>query len=249
MSGVRTNRSTRRAPSLTIAVGLVLLLAFLYWTQAVLIPVALAILITFVLSPVAVALEQAGLSRAASVMVVIVLSVCLLGTIGWIVGSQVTSLAAELPKYRSNITQKIRDLRRLGKGGAIETFQETFEEAKDEFERGDTPPKASRPPPAVIQAEPAASWQSPYVGPLAKTFGSAGLVFGLLIFMLAQREELRNRLIRVVGYAHLTVTTKALEDASLRISRYLLMQITINGCFGLIVGVALFLIGLPYAFL
>jgi AI-2E family transporter len=82
-----------------------------------------------------------------------------------------------------------------------------------------------------------------------KPIASAALVFGLLIFMLAQREELRNRLIRVVGYAHLTVTTKALEDAGERITRYLLMQITINGCFGLIVAVALFVIGLPYAFL
>jgi hypothetical protein len=88
-----------------------------------------------------------------------------------------------------------------------------------------------------------------YLDPLVKPIASAGLVFGLLIFMLAQREELRNRLIRFVGYGHLTITTKALEEAGQRISRYLLMQITINGCFGLIIGVALFLIGLPYAFL
>jgi AI-2E family transporter len=84
---------------------------------------------------------------------------------------------------------------------------------------------------------------------VVKPIASAALVFGLLIFMLAQREELRNRLIRVVGHAHLTVTTKALEDAGQRITRCLLMQITINGCFGLIVAVALFMIGLPYAFL
>jgi hypothetical protein len=94
----------------------------------------------------------------------------------------------------------------------------------------------------VVQAQ-------PLVPLLVKPLAGAALMFGLLIFMLAQREELRNRLIRVVGYAHLTVTTKALEDAGLRITRYLLMQITINGCFGLIVAMALFLIGLPYAFL
>jgi hypothetical protein len=93
-----------------------------------------------------------------------------------------------------------------------------------------------------VQAQP--------VGPLlVKPLAGAALVFGLLIFMLAQREELRNRLIRVVGFAHLTVTTKALEDASLRITRYLIMQIIINSCFGLLVAMALFLIGLPYAFL
>jgi predicted PurR-regulated permease PerM len=137
----------------------------------------------------------------------------------------------------------------MGKGGAIEQFQETVEEAKDEFEKGDTPRKSTEQPPAAVQTEPATSWRSLNLGPLVKPFASAGLVLGLLIFMLAQREELRNRLIRVVGYTHLTVTTKALEDAGRRITRYLLMQITINGCFGLIVAVTLFLIGLPYAFL
>jgi predicted PurR-regulated permease PerM len=154
---------------------------------------------------------------------------------------QITTLAAELPKYRNNIIQKVRYLRSMGKDSALEKFQETVEDAKDEFEKGDPPLKSSKQPSTVVQAEPLAS--------LVKPLASAGLVFGLLIFMLAQREELRNRLIRVVGYAHLTVTTKALEDAGLRITRYLFMQLTMNGCLGLIVAVALFLIGLPYAFL
>jgi predicted PurR-regulated permease PerM len=190
---------------------------------------------------VTTSLQQAGLGRAPSVTVVIVLTLCLLGAMGWIVAAQVTSLAAELPKYRANIIQEVRDLRRMGKGGALEKFQETVEEAKDEFEKGDAPLKSTKQAPAVVQAAPLAS--------VVKPIASAALVFGLLIFMLAQREELRNRLIRVVGHAHLTVTTKALEDAGQRITRCLLMQITINGCFGLIVAVALFMIGLPYAFL
>jgi predicted PurR-regulated permease PerM len=237
----RASSGGPRARSLTIGLGFFLLVASLYWAQAVLIPVALAILLTFVLNPVTTALQQAGLGRAPSVVVVIVLTLCLLGAMGWIVTAQVTSLAAELPKYRANIIQKVRDLRRMGKGGALEKFQETVEEAKDEFEKGDAPLKSTKQAPAVVQAAPLAS--------VVKPIASAALVFGLLIFMLAQREELRNRLIRVVGYAHLTVTTKALEDAGERITRYLLMQITINGCFGLIVAVALFVIGLPYAFL
>jgi predicted PurR-regulated permease PerM len=229
------------APSLTVAAGFVLLVACLYWAQAVLIPIALAILLTFVLGPATTALQRAGLGRATSVALVMVFVVCLLGAVGWIVAGQITTLAAELPKYRHNIIQKVRDLRSMGKGSALEKFQETVEEAKDEFEKGDPPLKSTQQPATVVQAEPLAR--------LVKPLAGAGLMFGLLIFMLAQREELRNRLIRVVGYAHLTVTTKALEDASLRITRYLLMQITINGCFGLIVAMALFLIGLPYAFL
>ena len=242
-------RASDRLSSVTITVIFVLIIASLYWAQALLIPVALAILLTFVLSPAAIALQQIGLGRVPSVALVIVLTFCLLAAIGWVAASQVTSLAAELPKYRHNITQKVRDLRSIGKGGALENLQETVEEAKDEFERSDAPPKSTKQAPAAVQAEPVASWRSAYLGTLVKPFASAGLVLGLLIFMLAQREELRNRLIRLVGYAHLTVTTKALEDAGQRISRYLLMQITINGCFGLIAAIALFLIGLPYAFL
>jgi predicted PurR-regulated permease PerM len=191
---------------------------------------------------VTTALQRAGLGRAPSLALVMVFVVCLLGAVGWIVAGQLTTLAAELPKYRHNIVQKVRDLRSMGKGSALEKFQETVEEAKDEFEKGDPPLKSTKQAPAVVQAQPLAPL-------LVKPIAGASLVFGLSIFMLAQREELRDRLIRLVGFAHLTVTTKALEDAGLRITRYLTMQLTINGCFGLLVAIALFLIGLPYAFL
>src|SRR5687767_11241698 len=116
------------APSLAVAASFVLLVACLYWAQSVLVPIALAILLTFVLGPVMTALQRAGLGRAPSVVVVIVLTVCLLGAIGWIVAGQVTSLAAELPKYRNNIIQKVRYLRSMGKDSALEKFQETVEE-------------------------------------------------------------------------------------------------------------------------
>jgi predicted PurR-regulated permease PerM len=253
LTRLKNNRARRKVgangsrgrPSLTIAAGLVLLVACLYWAQAVLIPVALAILLTFLLSPLADALQKRGLGRIPSVVLVILLTFCVLTTIGWIAGSQMTTLASELPNYRDNIMQKIRDLRRMGKGGALEKVQETVDEVKDEMNRGE-PTSARKPLPVVIQPD---RWRSLYVGPLVQPLASATLVFGLVIFMLAQREELRNRLIRVVGYGNLAVTTKALEDAGQRISRYLLMQITINSCFGLIVSIALFLIGLPYAFL
>jgi predicted PurR-regulated permease PerM len=237
----------QRLPAPIIAFGIVLTIACLYWAQAVLIPFALTILLTFLLGPLVSLLQRRGLGRGGAVAVVIFLTLVVLTTIGWVAFAQITSLAGELPKYRHNITQIIRDLRGMGRGGALEQIQETFEEVKDEIERGDPPPKGRKPAPIVVQ--PASSWRSLYLGPLAQPLASAGLVLGLLIFMLAQREELRNRLIRVVGYGNLTITTKALEDAGQRISRYLLMQITINGCFGLIVAMALFAIGLPYAFL
>jgi predicted PurR-regulated permease PerM len=244
----RISRTVGKANPLTVAATVLVIVAF-YWAQAVLIPFALAILLTFLLSPIVTRFQQAGLGRAPSVTIVIALTFALLAMIGWATVSQVTSLAEELPEYRHNIRQKIRHLRGMGKGGVLEQVQETMDEVKDEIEQGGTSPAAKKNRPIMVQTEPAVSWRSFYLGPLIQPVASATLVLGLLIFMLAQREELRNRLIRLVGYAHLTVTTKALEEAGQRISRYLVMQITINGCFGIIIALALFIIGLPYAFL
>ncbi len=230
----------------------VLIIASLYWAQAVLIPVALAILLTFLLSPVAGALEWIALRRLPSVMVVVVLTFSLLGGIGWIVTLQFVSLANELPKYTGNIRQKIADVRGAGKGGALEKVQKTVEEVKSEIQNGDEPTKAKdqRRPVIVQPVESFAFWPVPMaVGPMAERFASAGLVIVLVILMLIQREDLRNRLICLVGYGRLTVTNRALEEAGQRISSYLLMQTIINSSFGLGVGFALYLIGLPYAIL
>jgi len=244
----RISRTAGKVNPFTIAATVLVIVAF-YWAQAVLIPFALALLLTFLLSPLVTRIQQAGLGRGPSVTIVIALTFAVLAMIGWATVSQVTSLAEELPAYRHNIRQKIRDLRGMGKGGVLEQVQETVDEVKDELEQGQAPSAANNRRPIIVQAEPAVSWRSLYLGPLIQPIASATLVLGLLIFMLAQREDLRNRLIRIIGYAHLTVTTKALEEAGQRISRYLLMQITINGCFGIIISFALFLIGLPYAFL
>jgi len=143
-------------------------------------------------------------------------------------------------------------VRGAGKGGALEKVQKTVEEVKSKIEKGDEPTKAKEQRrPVVVQAEGSfAFWPVPLaVGPTVERFASAGLVIVLVIFMLIYREDLRNRLIRLIGYGRLTVTTKALEEAGDRISRYLLMQTIINASFGLAVGLAFFLIGLPYAVL
>jgi len=244
----RISRTVGKVNPFTVAATVLVIVAF-SWAQAVLIPFALAILLTFLLGPIVTRIQQAGLGRGTSVTIVIALTFALLAVIGWATVSQVTSLAEELPKYRQNIRQKVRDLRGMGKGGVLEQVQETVDEVTDEIEQGEASRSAKNRRPVIVQAEPAVSWRSLYLGPLIQPIASATLVLGLLIFMLAQREDLRNRLIRLIGYAHLTVTTKALEEAGQRISRYLLMQIAINGCFGIIISVALFLIGLPYAFL
>lgn len=240
-------RRQHRLPTLTIAAVSTLIVGALYFAQAVLIPFALAVLLTFLLTPAVSYLQKLRLSRGAAVALVIVLVFCALGGAAWILTAQIGALAAELPKYRDNIAEKIRYVRSMGKGGVLENVQETVKDLQTEWEQDGQSRSAQAPPPETPRAS--SVWPSTGSSSLARNLGMTILVLGLVIFMLAQREELRNRLIRVIGYAHLTVTTRALEDAGRRISNYLLMQIAINGCFGLVVGVALFLIGLPYAFL
>jgi predicted PurR-regulated permease PerM len=241
-------RVRRRLPTLSVALVSALIVAALYFAQAVFIPFALAVLLTFLLSPVVSYLEHFRVSRGAAVALVIVLVFCALAGAGWILVSQIGTLAAELPKYRHNIAEKVRYVRSMGKGSALENFQETVKDLQNEFE-GAGGKGAEKSRSAANEPAATASWPAFDPASLGKSLGMTILMLGLVIFMLAQREELRNRLIRVIGYAHLAVTTRALDDAGRRISSYLLMSITINGCFGLVVGTALFLIGLPYAFL
>ncbi|HEU4343024.1 MAG TPA: AI-2E family transporter, partial [Candidatus Binatia bacterium] len=145
---------TAKLPWWIFLPGLVLIIAILYWAQAVLIPVALSILLTFLLSPLVDALEQIRLGRVVSVILVVVLAFTVLAGMGWILAYQVTSLADDLPKYRNNITQKVADLRGLGKGGVAEKVQETVEEVKEEINRADkTATKKDKPRPVVVEAE------------------------------------------------------------------------------------------------
>jgi predicted PurR-regulated permease PerM len=238
-----------KLPLLIFLATFVFAIAILYWGQTVLIPVAFSLLLTFLLSPIVDGLERLRLGRVPSVILVVVLAFSLLTAIGWIITRQITTLASEVPRYERNIKQKVVDLREMGKGGTLEQVQETVEEIKGEMEKNEASAKAKQPREVVVEAERSSTfWPVPIIaGPLVERLASAGLAIVLVVFMLIERDDLRNRLIRLIGYGRITVTTKALEDASYRISRYLLMQSIINSVFGLAVGVGLYLIGLPYA--
>jgi predicted PurR-regulated permease PerM len=242
---------SNKSPSLLILAASVLIIASLYWAQAFLIPIALSILLTFLLTPVADALERLGLGRLPSVMIIVLLAFSLLTAVGWLVTLQLTSVANELPTYRNNIRQKIIDIRGAGKGGALDIIRETAEEVKEELNKEEPAKAPEKPRQVVVQAEESSTfWPLPLAtAPMLERMAAGGLVIALVVFMLIQRENLRNRLIRLVGYGRLTITTKALEEAGQRISRYLLMQSIINASFGIAVGIALYLIGLPYALL
>jgi predicted PurR-regulated permease PerM len=229
-----------------------LVLALLYWAQAVLIPVALSLLLTFLLAPVVDWLERIYLGKIPAVIIAVFFAFSILAVMGWMITSQLTKLAGDLPKYEANIKKKIADVRQMGKGGAIERVQESVEEIKEEINKSEPGKKStSSPREVVVKGQDSATfWPVPAVaGSLVERLASAGLAIVLVIFMLFERADLRNRLIRLIGYGRLTVTTRALEEAGNRISRYLLAQSAINAFYGVAVGVALSLIGLPYAIL
>jgi predicted PurR-regulated permease PerM len=240
--------------------SLVLIVACLYWAKPVLIPIALAVLLTFLLNPVVNALHSRGLPRTPAVLVVVVLVFSLVGGIGWTVMRQLTALAYELPRYQENLKQKISDLRELGTSPVIDRVLRTIKEVTGELQRAPRPkleplaggelkvgPKEEpeKPVPVVVQS-PSVLWQLPS---LLESLATAGLVIVLVIFILIRHADLRSRLLHLAGYNHLTTATKAVDEASQRISRYLLMQSIINGSFGLAAGLGFFLIGVPYALL
>jgi predicted PurR-regulated permease PerM len=243
--------SSHTETSSLIAFGaVVLIIASLYWAQSVLIPIALSVMLTFLLSPVATALERTGLGRLPSIILIVLLTFSLLATVGWVVAIEFTSLGNELPKYTDNIRQKISDVRGAGKGGALENVQKAIDQVKEEIQKKEEP-RTNKEKPSQVIVQPQESsrfWPIPLVSTaMLEPLAAAGLVIVLVVFMLVQREDLRNRLIRLVGYGRLTVTTQAMEEAGQRISRYLLMQTIVNSSFGLAVGLGLYFIGLPYA--
>ena len=227
--------------------GCVLVVAVLYWAQAVLVPFALAILLTFVLTPPVTWLER-GIGRVPAVLLVVTLVFTLLGLAGWALTRQMQHLSADLPGYRANIKAKIADVRGAGQGGAVEQLQETIEDLKGDL-GAPTSPAGTAASPVVVAPETAAgfarfSWLGPVVGPL----GTASLVFALVMFMLLERRDLRDRLIGLFGQGRLAITTKAFDEAGSRVSRQLLMQSLVNAVYGIGVAVGLHFLNVPYPF-
>jgi predicted PurR-regulated permease PerM len=232
-------------PGWAVLVSAGIIIASLYWASPVLIPIALSVLLTFLLSPIVDGLQKLRLPRVPAVILVVLLAVALIGSFGWMTVRQVVSFANELPQYRGNIVEKIADLKRFGKGGPIGKVQQTVEEVKKQIDKEDGGKTTPRPPAPQPAAPP---WSLPLGAASAiELLGSAGLVVILVIFMLVDRVELRNRLIRLFGFGRMNITTKALEEVARRISRYLIMQSVINGSYGIAVGLSLYFVGLPYA--
>lgn len=248
--------SSSRTPLLLI--GLALVLGFLYWAKPVLIPLALAILLTFLLTPAVGWLQRRRLGRIPAVVLVTLAALAATVGIAWAVTQQITSLIDTYPRYERNITAKIASLRERGRDGVVDKVQALASRIASELER--EPDNGTPVTPAEIEiqrAQPVRIIQDdgPFrlselwsvAGPLLAPLATIGLVLVLVIFMLINREDLRDRVIALVGQHQLADTTRAFDDAGERISRYLLTQLIINASFGVAVMIGLWLIGVPYA--
>jgi predicted PurR-regulated permease PerM len=250
-------------PTGTLLGVLVTAVAALYFGQEILMPVALAILLSFALAPVVMRLRRWRLGRVPSVIGVVALMFVLIIGFGMVVGTQLVDLANNLPSYEQNIRAKIRSLRGAAAGGGIvdqasemlRDLSKELDEATQQRTAGvvesRTQPEGGidvvRPIPVEIHEPQPTPWSEiqNLLGPLVAPIGTAGIVLVFVIFMLLQREDLRDRLIRLVGSNDLHRTTEAMTEAANRVSRYLLMQLLINVLYGIPVGIGLFFIGVP----
>jgi predicted PurR-regulated permease PerM len=239
--------SARSVKPLVVVAALVAGVAALYLARGVLIPVALAILLTFLVHPVVARLARLGLGRALSVGLVVTMLFATLGAVTWILAVELAMLSTGIPGYRDNLIAKIGYVRRMSQGGAFEKAQSAVTEVAKELQK-DTTTRAPRgaPAPMVVRAESTGYFQLPS---LIEGLAGAATVLVLVIFMLIEQNDLRDRLIRLIGYRRLATTTHALDEAAQRISRYLLMQSIINASFGAGIALGLLLIGVPFALL
>ena len=253
------------AAALTGIWGLLLLafvIAALYFGRTVLVPIALATLITFLLSRLVTRLER-WIGRIAAVLVAVVAMFTIFAGASWVIGRQVIDLADKIPDYQANIVAKIRSLR-LPVGGPLARFSSSVhvlqkelvapspapltERAPDDSSTRTPPPVASPIPVKIIEGRSTIpQLMQETLSAILSPLGTAALVLLLVIFMLLKREDLRGRLIRLVGQGRISTTTRAMEDAGRRVSRYLSTQFLVNTCYGICVAIGLQLIGVPNA--
>lgn len=234
--------------------AVVLVIASLYFGKDVLMPLALAVLLSFLLAPIITLLQSWRFGRIPAVLTVVVLAFALFGALGWVVAGQLFSLADKLPEYQQNLQAKITSVwKPLGKGW--EKSSATVRELNEQLSNPPSETSRAGSSKTIMQVEIVESrWSALSLlrnafGPILKPVGTAGIVIIFVIFILLNREDLRDRLIYLIGPGRLNATTEALDDAARRLSRYLLMQSIINGTQGFAVGIGLFAIGVPNAVL
>jgi predicted PurR-regulated permease PerM len=246
----------------TIFIAVALTIAMLYFGRVIFIPLALALVFSFLLTPFVSLLERCHLGRVPATLTVLTLCFALAAGVGWEVAGQLLEITGHIRDYKANLEETIRTLH-PPKSGALGQATATVRELNNELASapaqiaGHSPNESkgtahpSQPIPVQVAAPPSNLIQEmrTLVGPVAGPLETAGIVVIFTAFMLINREDLRNRLIRLGGQGRLTVMTQALDDASHRLSRYLLLQFLVNVGYGSLFGLGLYLMAVPHALL
>jgi predicted PurR-regulated permease PerM len=240
--------SSVRTAAIVIAV-----ISGLYLAREILIPLALAITLALLLTPAVNWLQKVLLGRVTAVALVMILTIATTGGVAWVIFNQLVGVANELPRYKQNIHNKLEAMRAPG-DGALGQATKSIKDLATEVMSVDapTPPAPSdrtrTPQPVQIVEKPAneLAYLRDLIEPFLRPLGEFGMVLIFSVFLLIHQKDLSNRLFRLVGLDQLNVMTQALDDATRRVSRYLLMQLLVNACFGVLCGFGLYLIGIPY---
>jgi predicted PurR-regulated permease PerM len=251
-------RQSQVVRTATVLVGVI---AVLYFARDILIPLALAITLSLILWPAVAWLHKLHVPRAAGALLVILVFVSISGGVGYVIVNQIVQVVNELPGYRENINHKLQTLRAPNKGAlgrAADNVKELGKELTPPWDATVTPPgraaagrKTTPSNPLPVQViEPTPS-ELVYIRAVTEPFwaplGKLGIVLVFTVFLLVEKEDLRNRVFRLAGLNRLNMMTQAMEDGTRRISRYLMLQFLVNAGFGILSGTGLYLIGVPYA--
>jgi predicted PurR-regulated permease PerM len=253
--------SAKSGNPLTTVLVAAAIVAALYFGREVLLPMALAVLLSFVLAPLVRLFQRLYLPRFAAVTIVVLLAFGVIFGLATLMFTQISQLAGDLPRYQSNLGEKIQTLRgATTASGTLEQASQVLRNLQKELDR----PKSAKPaspagpdagavpdrpiPVEVRQPDPGAlQTLATLISPLIQPLATTGIILIFVVFILLQQQDLRNRLIRIAGSHDLQRTTLAMDDAGKRLSRLFLMQLALNATFGLIIGVGLWVIGVPSA--
>jgi len=233
-----TMNSTRRASALIV--GFLIVVAM--WAAAEMLkPIALAVLLAFLLAPVVSRLERLGTPRVLSIALVLLLLLGAIGGIAYVVGGQVASLVEDLPKYQENMREKFGRLKPSDEstiGKIVTTVDETFQAFQSTEERSAVSVR-------VVSGFASLERFRSVMGPVEAVAAMIGIVLLLVVFLLLQREDIANRITRLAGWGRIGVTTKTLAEIGHSLSRYLTALALVNTSFGLLVALGLWAIGIP----
>jgi predicted PurR-regulated permease PerM len=239
-----------------LAVGVVIVFA-LYFGKDVLLPVTLAVLLSFVLSPLVTLLRRIRIPGVVAVVFSVTLAIAIIVGVGALVTTQFVEIAGDLPRYQSTIEEKVGGLRNATVGRISELtsrLQTALRQTQPQTPESSSSAKTGRPTAAEPAPVPVEVRQPPLdplalasriLMPVLHPLATLAIVFVVAVFILIQRDDLRDRIIRLFGTRDLHRTTLAMDDAARRLSRYFLVQLGINACFGLVVAIGLYFIGLP----